>query len=313
MKTKTENQALLKKGSLLNTLAKYKYMYILMTPMVLVYFIFNYIPMYGMLIAFKDYSPFLGITGSPWAGLKYFITFFQGPMFARTLTNTVTISVYTIIFGFPIPIILALLLNELWSKRVKAVVSSILYLPHFVSMVVVCGMVVNFLSPSTGIINNFFALFGMEPQYFMAKPQYFRIIYVTMMSWKEAGFSSIIYVAALSGINTELYEAAKIDGANKFKQILHVTIPGILPTIAIMLILKIGNILNVGYEAIILLYQPSTYPVADVISTYVYRSGLIDANYSLATAVGFFNGVIGFILVYFSNRISRKISEVSLW
>lgn len=295
-----------------------KNLYIMLIPFVLVYAIFHYMPMYGLLMAFKDYSPFKGVFGSPWApmgGFYHFYSFFTGPYFTRLLGNTLAISILSIIFSFPLPIIFALMLNEARSKLFATSVQTISYLPHFVSTVVVAGLVVNFLSPSTGIINFMYKWITGSEQgiYFMAKPEYFRTIYITMGIWQGTGFGSILYTSALAGIDQELYEAARIDGAGRWRQMISVTIPGILPTIAIMLIMRLGNILNVGYEAIILLYQPVTYVTADIISTYVYRIGLIDGNYSLSTAVGLTNGIVALVLVYISNTVSRKVGEVGLW
>ena len=269
-------------------------------------------------MAFKDYSPFKGVWGSPWApmnGFYHFYSFFTGPYFTRVLGNTLWMNILLIIFGFPAPIIFALMLNEVRNKLFKTTVQTISYLPHFVSTVVVAGLVVNFLSPSSGIINFAYKwITGADSGiYFMAKPEYFRTIYVIMDVWKGAGFGSIIYTSALAGIDMELYEAARIDGAGRWRQMMSITIPGIIPTIAIMLIMRLGNILNLGYEAIILLYQPVTYVTADIISTYVYRIGLVDGNYSLSTAVGLFNGVVALVMVYASNTISQKVGEVGLW
>lgn len=293
-------------------------LYLMLIPFLAFYIVFNYMPMYGLIMAFKDYSPFKGVFGSPWApmhGFYHFYSFFTGPYFTRLLGNTLAISIFSLVFSFPLPIIFALMLNEARSKLFATTVQTISYLPHFVSTVVVAGLVVNFLSPSSGIINFIYKWITGSDQgiYFMAKPEYFRTIYITMGIWQGTGFGSILYTSALAGIDQELYEAARIDGAGRWRQMISVTIPGILPTIAIMLIMRLGNILNVGYEAIILLYQPVTYVTADIISTYVYRIGLIDGNYSLSTAVGLTNGIVALIMVYASNTISQKVGEVGLW
>lgn len=295
-----------------------RYLYLLLVPFVAFYIIFMYVPMYGLLMSFKEYSPFMGVFGSPWAhmnGFGHFYDFFTGPYFVRLISNTLIMNIMLIIFGFPMPIIFALMLNEVRSKMFKTSIQTISYLPYFVSTVVVAGLVMDFLSPSYGIINMAYKwISGSETGiYFMAKPEYFRWIYTLMDIWKGTGFGSIIYTSALAGIDMELYEAAKIDGAGRWRQLMSVTIPGILPTIAIMLIMRLGNILNLGYEAIILMYSASTYETADIISTYVYRIGLKDGNYSLSTAVGLFNGVVALIMVYASNTISRKVGEVGLW
>ncbi|WP_231574024.1 ABC transporter permease [Paenibacillus sp. FSL R5-0345] len=291
-----------------------RYLYLLLIPFLAWYIIFAYKPMYGLQIAFKDFSVYKGIEASPWVGFEHFETFFKSPYFWRLLKNTVLLSLYQLLFAFPAPIILALLFNELKNGVFKATVQTFTYLPHFISVVVVAGIVTNFLAPSNGIVNILIEMMGGEKQYFLTNPDYFRTIFIGSMDiWKEAGFGTIIYIAALSGVNPALYEAAVIDGANKWKQMWHITLPAIIPTIAIMLVMKVGSMLEVGYEAIILLYQPATYETADVINTYVYRSGLQDARYDLATAVGLFNAVVGFILVVFANKMSKKLTETGLW
>ena len=295
-----------------------KNLYLMLVPWFVLVMVFTYAPMYGVLIAFKDYSPFKGVLGSPWAdmyGFENFYLFFTGPYFFRLLRNTLLINIYSIIWSFPLPIIFALMLNECRNKMFATTIQTISYLPHFVSSVVVAGIVVNFLSPSTGIINLFYKWITGSEQgiYFLAKPEYFRTIYITMGAWQGTGFGSILYSSALAGIDQELYEAARIDGAGRWRQMFNITLPGILPTIAIMLITRMGSILSVGSETIILLYQPITYETADVISTYVYRIGLISAQYSLSTAVGLFNALIAIVMVWSSNTISRKVGEVGLW
>jgi putative aldouronate transport system permease protein len=301
------------KEIVIKSLIRDRYLYFMLIPFILWYLIFQYKPMYGLIIAFKNYSVFKGIGASPWVGFDNFLTFFQGPYFWRTIKNTVLISFYSLLFAFPAPILLALLLNEIKSVMFKKTVQTLTFLPHFVSIVVVAGIVTNFLSPSSGLFNLVLEKLGFEKIYFLVVPDYFRSIFISMNIWKEVGFSAILYIAALSGINTELYEAAVIDGANKLRQVIHVTIPGILPTIMIMLILAIGNLLEVGYEAIILLYQPATYATADVISTYVYRAGLQGGSYDLATAVGLFNSIVGLVLVVMANRLSKRFTENGLW
>lgn len=294
-------------------LIKDRYLYILLLPMVLWYIIFLYRPMYGLQIAFKDYSIFKGIENSPWVGLENFKNFFQSHYFLRNLKNTLLINIYSLILGFPIPIILALMINEVKNRFFKQTVQTFTYLPHFISVVVVAGIVTNVLSPSHGVFNLIIEKFGGDKIYFLTEAKYFRTIFISMNLWKEAGFQSIVYLAALSGVNPQLYEAAVVDGANKWQQLCHVTIPGIMPTIIIMLIIRIGNLLEVGYESIILLYQPSTYKTADVLSTYVYRTGLETAQYDLAAAVGLFNAVVAFVLVIGANRLSKKFTETGLW
>lgn len=268
--------------------------------------------MYGAIISFKKFIPRRGILGSPWVGFEHFRTFFNSPYCLRLIRNTVLISLYGIIFAFPAAIILALLINEIQNSYFKKTVQTVTYLPHFISLVVICGILRDFLSME-GIINDFVELLGMERQLFLAEPKWFRTIYIGSGIWQGVGWNSIIFIAALSGIDQELYEAAVIDGAGKWKQTLHVTIPGILPTIIIMLILRVGNIMSVGHEKVILLYNPAIYETADVISTYVYRKGLLENNFSFSSAVGLFNSVINFALLVCVNKISRTLSETSLW
>ncbi len=302
-----------KKGWWVKQLYRDRQLYYLLLPVIAWFLIFQYKPMYGLLIAFKDYSVFRGVMESPWNNFEHFKAYFDSPYFIRTLSNTLLISLYSLLFQFPAPIILALLLNEVRRNGFKKWIQTLTYLPHFVSVVVVAGIVVNFLSPSAGIINVFLEAIGFDRQYFLIIPEYFRTIFISMNIWQEAGFSAIIYMSALAGINPSLYEAAVIDGANRWKQTIHVTLPGIMPTILILLLLKIGHILDVGYEAILLLYNESTYNVADVISTYVYRAGLIDGQFGIATAAGLFNAVVGFILVVYANRITKKLTQTGLW
>ena len=306
-----------KKNRYLNDLRKDFFrdwqLYLLLIPALLFYIFFVYKPFYGLQIAFKDYSLFKGIAESEWVGLKHFIKFFQGPYFLRTLKNTFFIGLYGVIFSFPAPIAFALLLNEMRNKKLRGTIQTLSYMPYFISIVVVAGLVVNLLSPSSGLVNMVIKKFGGEPIYFLTQPNMFRPIYILMYIWKDTGFASIIYFAALSSIDPQLYEAAYMDGANKFKRMLHITLPGILPTIMILLILKLGTILNVGYESIILLYQPATYEKADVINTFVYRSGIAEGRYDVATAVGLFNGVVSLILVLASNLVSKKTTEYGIW
>lgn len=302
-----------RRGSdLLASIVRDKYLYIMLIPFVLYYAIFYYMPFQGLRMAFMDYKPFLGMSGSKWVGFDNFAEFFNGPYFTRIIRNTLLISFYNMIFAFPIPIILAILFNELRNKKFRVFVQTISYMPHFISTVVIAGLVVNFLSPSTGIVNILLEKLGFDSVYFLTKPEYFRIIFIIQGIWATAGFSSIIYFSSLMSIDSAQYEAAMIDGAGRFKQIWHVTLPGLLPTIGIMLLLGIGNIMNIGYEMIILLYQPITYETADVVGSFVYRLGIQNADYSMSTAVGLFNGIISLILVLTANRISKKISEVSI-
>ncbi len=291
-----------------------KWLYLMLMPFLAWYVVFEYYPMYWLQVAFKDYSLFRGISGSKWVGFDNFIAFMDSPYFLRNLKNTFMISFYQLLFAFPAPIILALLLNEVRNKLFKRTIQTLTYLPHFISVVIIAGIITNFLAPSNGLINIIIEKLGGQKHYFMMDPSWFRTILIgTFNIWKEVGFAAILYIAALSAINPELYEAAVIDGANKWKQAWHVTLPGIAPTIIIMLILRIGDLLSVGYETIILVYQPATYEVSDVISTYVYRSGLQEGKYDVAAAVGLFNAVVSIVLITIANRIARRVSDTSLW
>ncbi|MCA0753531.1 ABC transporter permease subunit [Paenibacillus sp. N4] len=291
---------------------KNKYLYFLGLFGVAYYLIFSYTPMYGVIIAFKDYSPVKGIMGSSWVGLHHFTEFFQSFYFWRLLRNTLLINIYELLFAFPAPIILALLLNELKHANFKRVVQTVTYLPHFVSIVVICGMIVDF-SRKSGLFNMILGWFGVEAQNLLLDPSLFRTIFIGSGIWQGVGWGSIIYLAALSGIDTQLYDAATVDGANRWKQVLHVTLPGIMPTIIILLILRIGGMMDVGFEKVILLYNSQTYETADVISSFVYRRGLLEANYSYSTAVNLFNSIVNFMLLILANRISRKVNDTSLW
>ncbi len=299
-------------GILKKDLIKNRNVYIMLFPVVLYYLIFHYQPMYGAQIAFKDFSPIKGILGSPWIGLDNFKDFFNAYYFWRIIRNTLLLSVYNIVFGFPAPIILALLINELRSKLFSRTVQTVTYLPHFISMVVICGIIIDFTSRD-GVVNNLMNAVGINSIPFMIQPEWFRFIYVSTDIWQEIGWGSIIYLAALSGIDQELYEACKIDGGGRFRQLLSITIPGIAPTIIIMLILRLGKVMSIGTEKVLLLYNPNTYETADVISTFVYRKGLIEMSYSYSSAVGLFNSLINFTLLVTVNKLSKRVSETSLW
>ena len=290
-----------------------KSIYALAIPGLLFYILFHYAPMYGLIIGFKDYSQAYGVMGSPWVGFEHFRNFFSSIYAWQIIRNTVLLNLYGLIFGFPLPIILALMLNELRSQSFKKTVQTVTYLPHFISMVFVCGMIVSFVSP-TGIITqlvNF--LTGKNYVNLLHEAKFFRTIYVVSDLWKNIGWSSIIYLAAISGLDMELYEAAQIDGAKKLRQLWHITLPGIAPTIIILFIMQIGTMMTVGADKIILLYNPVVYETADVISSHVYRKGLVENNPSYSAAVGLFNSVINCILVYSANWFSRKVSETSLF
>lgn len=292
-----------------------RYLLVLFAAPFLFFVLFKYLPMYGVLIAFKRIVVFRGlgeIISAPSIGLTYFKQYLSDPYFWKLVRNTILIRVYSLFWGFPAPIILALMLNEVRNVRFKRTIQSITYLPHFISLVVICGMLVNFLS-SEGLVNNILAAVGLPRTNFLARAEWFRTIYIASDVWQHVGFGSIVYLAALTGIDPQLYEAATIDGANRWQKMVHVTLPGIAPTITILFILQLGRVMDVGYQKIILLYNGATYETADVISTYVYRRGLIDSDFSYATAVGLFSSLIGFLFVYTANRISRRVGETSLW
>lgn len=293
---------------------QYRWTYLMLIPVLGYYLIFHYGPIYGVQIAFKDFAPGLGIWKSKWVGLTHFISFFKGVYAKRTIVNTLAINIYNLIFAFPAPIILALLLDEVKNITFKKSIQTITYLPHFISLIVIAGMITDFCA-TDGLFNQIAQFFNpsYQPVGLLSRPELFRTIYVSSDIWQGVGWGSIIYLASLSGVDTELYEAVTIDGGNRFHQVWHISIPSILPTVIIMLILRIGSLMNVGFDKIILLYNTSTYETADVISSYVYRRGLLEFNYSFSTAVGLFNNIINFILVNTANYISRRVTETSLW
>lgn len=294
-------------------LKHYRGAYLIALPVVLYYLLFCYKPMYGLIIAFKDFSPAAGIMGSEWVGLQHFRDFFGSYYFGRILKNTLVISLSSILFGFPAPIIFALLLNEIKHDKFKRITQTISYMPHFISMVIACGMITMFVS-NKGIITYIMSFFGVNGKMSMLNnPDYFVPIYVVSGIWQELGWGAIIYLSALAGIDQQLYEAAKIDGANRWKQMLHVTLPGISGQVIIMLLLRLGSVMSVGYEKIILLYNQGIYETADVISSFVYRKGLLEYQWSYSAAVGVFNSVINFIVIVLFNKISKKFTEISLW
>ncbi|GBG08439.1 sugar ABC transporter permease [Paenibacillus agaridevorans] len=288
-----------------------RYVYMMLIPVIAYYFIFLYLPMYGLQIAFRDFSPGAGMLGSEWVGFKHFESFFNSYYFWRLLRNTLLLSLYELLFAFPASIILALLLNELRSNRFKRIVQTVTYMPHFISIVVICGILVDFLSRD-GLINDILAFLGIDRTSFLGESGWFRSIYISSNVWQSVGWSSIIYLSAMSSIDPSLYEAARVDGANRWKQTFHVTLPGIMTTVVILLILQIGNFMTVGTEKILLLYNSSTYETADVIGTFLYRKGILEADYSYSAAVGLFNSVINFTLLIIANAASRK-SENNLW
>ncbi len=290
-----------------------KYLLLLVAPVLIYYFVFHYLPMYGAVIAFKDFSPGQSIWESPWVGIRWFKEFFSSIYFTRLISNTFILSGLALIFSFPVPIIFALLLNEIRRKNLKRTIQTISYLPHFISLVVMVGILSNFLSPSDGVINQLLRRFGMEPINFMGESTWFRPLYIGSGIWQSYGWNSIIYMAALTSIDPQLYEAARIDGCNRWKEMRYITLPGIRATAVMLLILALGNLMNVGFEKIILMYSPAIYDVSDVISTYVYRRGILNAQYSFGSAVGLFNSIINFILLLSVNRISRHYTQIGLW
>lgn len=287
-------------------------LYLITIPIILFYILFMYKPMYGAVIAFQNYVPSKGISGSEWVGFDQFIKFFQSPYFGRLVRNTIILSVYSIVFCFPAPIILALLLNEVKNKKFKSVTQTMTYLPHFISMVVAAGIIKEFCM-SDGLINDLIVAFGGERSAILQNPAFYRTIYIISDIWQEVGWGSIIYLAALSGLDQQLYEAASIDGAGKWKQMLHITIPGLMPTVIIMLILRMGSLMSMSYEKTILLYNPSIYETADIISSYIYRVGLLEQNWSYSTAIGLLNSVINCVLLVTANKLSKLATESSLW
>lgn len=319
-----DSSSLVKQGALaarprimvFRRLRKDKALYLMLLPGLLFYIVFKYMPMYGVVIAFQDFSIGKGIWNSEWVGLKHFENFFlHNPYAWRVIRNTILISVYELLFSFPAPIVLALLLNELKSMMFKRVVQTISYMPHFLSTVVIVGMVVNFLSPSTGIINHFLMeVLGFEkPIMFLAEPGWFRTIFISSGIWSQIGWGTILYLAAIAGVDPTLYEAAKMDGANRWQQMRHITLVAMLPITVILLILNLGSLLEVGYQKVILLYNPAIYETADVINSFVYRRGLIGADFSFATAVGLFQSAVGFVLVFSANKLAGRFSSTSLW
>jgi putative aldouronate transport system permease protein len=287
-------------------------LYWMILPVVLFVIIFSYLPMLGLSISFQDYSLTKGIFGSKWIGFENFADFFNSMYFVRTFRNTIVLSLLNLLFCFPAPIILALMLNEVKHVRYKRLVQTISYMPHFISMIVVAGLIIEFTN-SSGVIASVVKAFGGKSTSYIALPQYFRSIFIVSDIWQNIGFNSIIYLAALSGINEELYEAARIDGAGRFRQMMSVTLPGLMPTIIIMLILSVGTIMNLNFEKVLLLYTPSTYETSDVIMTYVYRIGIIKQKIGYSTAVGLFNSVISLLLVLGANKLSKTYTETSMF
>ncbi|MBS4178226.1 ABC transporter permease subunit [Lederbergia citrea] len=308
---KKKSQTLIQNN--LKKMKRHWQLYFLVLPPVLYFLIFKYIPMANSVIAFKDYSVVQGIWGSPWAGWRHFELFFNNPQFWTLVKNTFFLSVYALLVGFPIPIILALCLNEVRNGIFKRSVQMITYAPYFISTVIIVSMIMLFFSPRLGIATQFLELVGLDAQNILGSPSAFRHIYVWSDVWQSAGYSAIIYLAALAGVSPELYEAAKVDGASRLQRIIYIDIPSILPVAVIILILGVGNIMAIGFEKVYLLQNPLNLPTSEIIATYVYKIGLLNANFSFATAVGLFNSIINLILLVVVNSIARKVSNNSLW
>jgi len=302
----------------LNSLGWYKakrnyQLYLFLLPVALYFLVFHYLPMYGVIIAFKNFSPVLGFNGSPWIGFDHFERFFSSPQFLKLLGNTLILSVYSLVAGFPLPIVLAIALHYVPNRAFKKVIQTVTYAPHFISVVVIVGMVTMFLSPTTGIVNHLLGMLDQDPISFMTSPSYFSSIYVWSGIWQNVGWSSIIYLAALSTVDTSLHESAKIDGAGIWTRIWHIDIKGIAPTIIILLILDMGNVMTVGFEKVFLMQNALNLTSSEIISTYVYKAGILGGQFSFSTAVGLFNSVINFIMLIAVNKVARRIGDTSLW
>lgn len=303
----------LHRPSMKRSVKKYWDLYLILIPVLVYFLLFKFLPMYGLQIAFRDYRPRLGFWGSNWVGLKHFSRFFSTYSCWTIISNTLILSLLTLLFTFPLPIVLALVLNEMRDGSYKKIVQTITYAPHFLSTVVIVGMITAFCSPSTGVVNTMIKLFGGDPIYFMAKAEWFRPLYIISEVWTNIGWDSIIFFSALSSVDPQMYEAARIDGANRLKMLRYITLPSITPTIAIMLILTCGRVMSIGFEKVFLMQTDLNIGVSEVISTFVYRQGILSAQTSYATAVGLMNSLVNFILVITVNSISKYVSEVSLW
>jgi putative aldouronate transport system permease protein len=287
---------------------------VLMVLLPIAYFlVFSYLPMFGLVMAFQRFSPGKGFFHSPFVGLRFFKEFFSSYYFSRIIRNTVYLSFGEIIFGFPLPIIFALMVNEIRKRWFAKIIQTISYFPHFVSVVIVCGLMYDLFSSDNGLVNQLIVALGGSKIAFYSRPEWFRPMYIGSSIWQNVGWNSIVYLAALSAIDQQMYEAAKIDGASRLKQLWYITLPSLLPTIMMLLILRIGQVMNVGFEKVLLMYSPAIYETSDVISTYVYRRGIIDSEYSFGSAVDLFNCTVNFLLVYSANFISKQLTGNSLW
>lgn len=288
-------------------------LYLMLLPPVIFYLIFYYWPMYGVQIAFKDFNASVGIWGSPWIGVEHFVRFFSFYNFKTILWNTISINLYNLAVGFPMPILLALMINEIKNLHFKKLVQNVTYMPYFLSVVVIVGLLITMTSLRGGIANEIIKALGGQPVNFMIRKEYFKTLYVLTDMWQFMGWNAVIYIAALSGISPELYEAAIVDGATKLQRMIYISIPGIMPTVVVLLILRVGQLLNVGFAKVLLMQNDANLSTSDVISTYIYRSGILDGNFSYATAVGLFNSVCNFTILLIANRLSKKSSGSGLW
>jgi len=288
-------------------------LYMLLAPTLLLLIVFRYLPMYGISISFQDFSPYLGVTGSPWVGMKHIVHFLTDDTFWNVMRNTLILNFYDLVFGFTAPIVFAIMANELYHAAFKRVMQTISYLPHFLSWIVVSGFFYQLLSPEGGLFNNMLGWFGIDPIYFMAESRLFRGIIVSAGIWKDIGWSAILYFAVISGIDPSYYEAAKMDGASRFRQIWHITLPGMVPMIILLLLLRLSTIFEIGFERIFVLQNPLVFDVSDVISTYVYRIGLLNSQYSLTTAIGFVQSLLGFLMLVTANRLSKRMVGMGLY
>ncbi|MDI4648420.1 ABC transporter permease [Cohnella hashimotonis] len=300
-------------GGPLRAIRKHWDLYLMALPAIALIVIFKYLPMYGVIIAFKDYNPMQGVLDSEWVGFRFFRELFLFDEFPQVVRNTVAISLMKLVFGFPVPIILALLLNEMKYIRLKRTIQTMTYLPHFISWVIIGGIAIDLLSPSSGMVNKAIELMGFKPIFFLTEEGWFRWILIASDIWKEAGWGAIIFLAALIGINDELYQAATVDGANRWRQIWHISVPGLRATIIVILLLRIGNILDAGFEQVLVMYNPTVYDVSDIIDTYVFRVGLGTMQFSLTAAAGLFKSIIGCILLVLANTLARRMGEEGVY
>ena len=297
----------------LRTVWQYRWFYLLMTPSLLYFLVFKYVPIWNAQIAFKDFKPLLGVIGSPWVGFQHFETFINSFYFDQLIINTVIFSAAKLVLGLPIAVILAIALHETWFGRYRTLVQTVVYLPHFLSWVIMFGVLLMLLSPGSGLINNIIKALGGEPITFLTSPQWFRPVVILSDIWKETGWSTIIYLAALLSISPHLYEAAIVDGASHWRRIWHISLPGILPVIVLVTLLRLGHILDAGFNQIFMLYSVPVYSVGDIIDTWVYRQGILQFQFSLATAVGLFKGAIGLILILVANKVAKRVAQQSLF